>query len=83
MLRNVEEIYAVNRKFAKKLAEVKAKEDATKELGNVLMWFASAMETSYSNYCHNHVPHFDDWPEIINNTRLQDILTVRLDTKKK
>ncbi|KAF9895636.1 hypothetical protein BX616_009187, partial [Lobosporangium transversale] len=75
LLRNVEDIYAVNRKFSKKLADVKAPgADTMKELGTVLMWFADSMETSYSNFCRNHVPHFDNWPEIINNTRLQDIL---------
>ncbi|KAF9179208.1 hypothetical protein BGZ51_007154 [Haplosporangium sp. Z 767] len=76
LLRNIEDIYAVNRKFYKKLADVQTSADPMKELGTVLMWFADSMETSYSNYCRNHVPHFDNWPEIINNVRLQDILTV-------
>ncbi|KAG0212979.1 hypothetical protein BGX28_005220 [Mortierella sp. GBA30] len=74
LLRNIEDIYAVNRKFSKKLVDVKASEDPVKELGSVLMWFVDSMEAPYSNFCRNHVPHFDDWPEIINNTRLQDIL---------
>ncbi|KAF9923535.1 hypothetical protein FBU30_006435, partial [Linnemannia zychae] len=74
LLRNIEDIYSVNRKFSKKLVEVKASADPAKELGPVLMWFVDSMETSYSNFCRNHVPHFDNWPEIINNTRLQDIL---------
>ncbi|KAF9110903.1 hypothetical protein BGX27_005742 [Mortierella sp. AM989] len=74
LLRNVEEIYAVNRKFNKKLAEVQAGTDVTKDLGSALMWFVDSMETPYSNYCRNHVPHFDNWLEIMNNTRLQDIL---------
>ncbi|KAF9083180.1 hypothetical protein BGX23_011713 [Mortierella sp. AD031] len=75
LLRNIEEIYSVNRKFSKKLVDVQASAEPTKELGSVLMWFVDSMETAYSNYCRNHVPHFDNWPEIINNTRLQDILT--------
>ncbi|KAF8985462.1 hypothetical protein BGZ46_004055 [Entomortierella lignicola] len=74
LLRNVEEIYAVNRKFSKKLVEVQASDDVIKELGVVLMWFVDSMETPYSNFCRNHVPHFDNWVEIMNNTRLQDIL---------
>ncbi|CAO3567444.1 unnamed protein product [Mortierella alpina] len=74
LLRNIEDIYAVNRKFSKKLVDVKASEDPVKDLGGVLMWFADQMEAPYSNFCRNHVPHFDDWPEILNNTRLQDIL---------
>ncbi|KAF9377412.1 hypothetical protein CPB97_010211 [Podila verticillata] len=75
LLRNVEDIYAVNRKFSKKLVEVVASADVMKELGTVLMWFADSMEVPYSNFCRSHVPHLDNWPEIINNTRLQDILT--------
>ncbi|KAG0325735.1 hypothetical protein BG004_003125, partial [Podila humilis] len=75
LLRNVEDIYAVNRKFSKKLVDVVASADVMKELGTVLMWFADAMEVPYSNFCRSHVPHLDNWPEIINNTRLQDILT--------
>ncbi|KAF9344448.1 hypothetical protein BGX26_004354, partial [Mortierella sp. AD094] len=74
LLRNIEEIYAVNRKFSKKLVEVQSSADITKDLGAVLMWFVDSMETSYSNFCRNHVPHFDNWPEIMNNSRLQDIL---------
>jgi len=76
LLRNVEDIYAVNRKFSKKLVDVVASGDVMKELGTVLMWFADSMEVPYSNFCRSHVPHLDNWPEIINNTRLQDILTV-------
>ncbi|KAF9322604.1 hypothetical protein BG006_002251, partial [Podila minutissima] len=76
LLRNVEDIYAVNRKFSKKLVDVVASTDVMKELGTVLMWFADSMEVPYSNFCRSHVPHLDNWPEIINNTRLQDILTV-------
>ncbi|KAG0224742.1 hypothetical protein B0O80DRAFT_422049 [Mortierella sp. GBAus27b] len=75
LLRNVEEIYAVNRKFSKRLAEVQSYEDPTKALNDILMWFVDTMETPYSNFCRNHVPHFDNWPEIIHNIRLQDILT--------
>ncbi|KAF8933244.1 hypothetical protein BGZ58_006493, partial [Dissophora ornata] len=74
LLRNIEDIYAVNRKFSKKLVDVQASDDVMKELGSVLMWFVDSMETSYSNFCRNHVPHFDNWPEIMNNSRLQDIL---------
>ncbi|KAI7819961.1 hypothetical protein BC939DRAFT_246783 [Gamsiella multidivaricata] len=74
LLRNIEDIYAVNRKFSKKLNDVHASGDVMKELGSVLMWFVDSMETSYSNFCRNHVPHFDNWPEIMNNSRLQDIL---------
>ncbi|KAF9169529.1 hypothetical protein BGX21_000524 [Mortierella sp. AD011] len=74
LLRNIEDIYAVNRKFSKKLVEVQNGTDITKDLGSVLMWFVDSMETPYSNFCRNHVPYFDSWPEIMNNTRLQDIL---------
>ncbi|KAG0365067.1 hypothetical protein BGZ54_006908 [Gamsiella multidivaricata] len=74
MLRNIEDIYAINRKLIKRLDEVLASEDTTKELGMALIWFVDIMETSYSNYCRGHVPHLDNWPEIINNSRLQNIL---------
>ncbi|KAG0202008.1 hypothetical protein BGX28_005325 [Mortierella sp. GBA30] len=76
MLRNIESIHTISRKLAKKLGDVMTSQDVTKELGPVLMWFVDAMEVPYSNYCRNHVPQLDNWPEIINNTRLQDILTV-------
>jgi len=77
LLRDVEDIYAVNRKFSKKLVDVLAAADVTKELGSVLMWFVDSMETPYSNFCRSHVPMLDNWPEILNNTRLQDILAVK------
>lgn len=77
LLRDVEDIYSVNRKFSKKLVDVLAASDVTKELGSVLMWFVDSMETPYSNFCRSHVPRLDNWPEIMNNTRLQDILAVK------
>lgn len=76
MLKNIESIHTISRKLAKKLNDVMASPDVTKQLGSVLMWFVDVMEVPYSNYCRNHVPQLDNWPEIINNTRLQDILTV-------
>jgi len=76
MLKNIESIHTISRKLAKKLSDVMASPDVTKQLGSVLMWFVDVMEVPYSNYCRNHVPQLDNWPEIINNTRLQDILTV-------
>lgn len=75
MLRNIEDIYSANRKLSKRLSDVSASENVSKELGVVLIWFADAMETPYSNYCRSHVPHLDSWQEIANNSRLQNILT--------
>ncbi|KAF9180058.1 hypothetical protein BGZ51_006465 [Haplosporangium sp. Z 767] len=74
MLRNIEDIHAINRKLSKKLDEIMGNEDVAKGLETVLIWFVDAMEASYSNYCRNHEPLLDNWPEIINNTRLQEIL---------
>jgi len=76
MLRNVEDIHAVNRKLSKRLSEVLLNENVNRELGAVLVWFVDVMEAPYSNYCRSHVAHLDNWPEIINNPRLQNILTV-------
>ncbi|KAF9928653.1 hypothetical protein BGZ65_006151, partial [Modicella reniformis] len=75
MLKNIEDIHSINRKLAKRLSDVMSSEDVTKELGVVLIWFVDVMEAPYSNYCRTHVPHLDNWPEIINNSRLQNILS--------
>ena len=76
MLRSIEEIHAINRRLSRRLDDVMASEDITKELGAALMWFVDIIEAPYSNYCRIHVPQLDSWPEIVNNTRLQNILTV-------
>lgn len=78
MLRDIEIIHTINRKLTKKLEDVQSSPDAMAELGKALMWFVDAMEAPYSNYCRNHVPLLDNWPEIINNSRLQNILTVSI-----
>ncbi|KAF9090769.1 hypothetical protein BGX23_005749, partial [Mortierella sp. AD031] len=75
MLRSIEEIHAVNRRLSRRLDDVMASEDITKELGAALVWFVDIIEAPYSNYCRIHVPQLDNWPEIVNNTRLQNILT--------
>jgi len=82
MLRNIEEIHAINRKMSRRLDEVMASEDLNRELSAALIWFVDLIEAPYSNYCRTHVPHLDNWPEIINNTRLQNILTVSVGTEQ-
>lgn len=77
MLQNIETIHQINRKLSKRLNEVQDSPNPSQDLGKLLMWFVDDMEAPYSNYCRNHEPHLDNWPEIINNTRLQNILTVR------
>ncbi|KAI8599147.1 hypothetical protein EDD21DRAFT_445597 [Dissophora ornata] len=75
MLRNIEDIHVINRKLSRKLTDVIDSEDVAVELSKTLMWFVDVMEAPYSNYCKIHVPQLDSWPEIINNSRLQNILT--------
>lgn len=81
MLRNIEDIHAINRKLTKRLDEVVGSQDPDVELVLALIWFVDIIEAPYSNYCRTHVPLLDNWPEIINNTRLQNILTVSVGTK--
>lgn len=78
MLQNIETIHLINRKLFKRLSEVQDSPNPSQDLGKLLVWFVDDMEVAYSNYCRNHEPHLDNWPEIINNTRLQNILTVRI-----
>ncbi|KAF9172288.1 hypothetical protein BGX21_010818 [Mortierella sp. AD011] len=73
MLRNIEEIHTINRQLSKRLADI-LETDGTREL--------NIMEEAYSNYCKNHVPHIDSWPEIINNSKLQGILNRLLESER-
>ncbi|KAF8946066.1 hypothetical protein BGZ47_001391 [Haplosporangium gracile] len=75
MLRNIEEIHAINRKLTRRLDEVMGSQHPDAELVLALIWFVDMIEAPYSNYCRTHVPLLDNWPEIINNSRLQNILT--------
>jgi hypothetical protein len=82
MLRNIEEIHAINRKLTRRLDEVMGSQDPDVELVLALIWFVDIIETPYSNYCKTHVPLLDNWPEIMNNSRLQNILTVSVGTNQ-
>ncbi|KAF9119904.1 hypothetical protein BGW39_011811, partial [Mortierella sp. 14UC] len=75
MLRSIEELHAINRKLSRRLEDVMASQDPIQELNIALVWFVDVIEAPYSHYCRIHVPHLDGWPEIINNARLQNILT--------
>ncbi|KAG0028054.1 hypothetical protein BGZ81_005058 [Podila clonocystis] len=75
MLQNIETIHLINRKLTKRLNEVEESPNPSQDMSKLLIWFIDDMEAPYSNYCRNHESHLDNWPEIINNTRLQNILT--------
>ncbi|KAF9214299.1 hypothetical protein BGZ59_003977 [Podila verticillata] len=75
MLQNIENIHMINRELWKRLDELQDSPEPSQGLGKALMWFVDVMEAPYSNYCRDHEPHLDNWPEIINNSRLQNILT--------
>nr|CAG8543859.1 13133_t:CDS:10 [Entrophospora candida] len=72
MFRLIEGIYKRNRKFCTKLVKIGV--NPNKELGDILMTWVNDMEKPYTNFCKNYKGGFDQWPEIKENTNLQQTL---------
>ncbi|CAI2165174.1 4312_t:CDS:10 [Funneliformis geosporum] len=74
MFRHIEIIYKQNKKFYSKLAKIGSSPLLARDLGDTLMSWVDDMVGPYTKYAENFRLDFDSWPEIEENSILQQTL---------
>ncbi|CAG8436311.1 9068_t:CDS:10 [Funneliformis caledonium] len=74
MFRHIEIIYKQNKKFYSKLSKIGSSPVLARDLGDTLMGWVDDMVGPYTKYAENFRLGFDSWPEIEENSTLQQTL---------